>query len=305
MKKLFILLLISLFYYRAWSQQAEIKWSPFDDKDKKEALVVANEFMESYIKKDFQEAQKYMAKNEINYGGEIWLKPTEFIAMITDLRGNNEIKVDKILAYTMDDTEINPEIKDKALKLFRMFSNLSIFININLLDITENTTKNLCLNLNLDEDKNWIINCIIDISITMIENINYPKERFRVEVFKEEKFEIPIPTYFLKGQVLGSQTNYTLPGQTERDASLQVDYYEMKAPVSIMSYSWVQYLVSKYEHSDILIKYMPYGYKYEYFVKDQNGKLNKGITIAFESNKNLYSFSIFLLLRPIIKYGRM
>lgn len=293
MKKLSLILLLSFLILDVWTQQMDINWSPFGDKDKNYVIKKTEKFLKLYIDKDFQKALSYFDKNEINFGGYIWMKPQEFISMIQPLRGNNDLEVENIKAYTMNDTEKDPEVKSKTLKIYRVFSNLSIFVAVDLIDNTKHNKKTIYLNYNHNDENNWIISSFLDPTIGLVSNSSYPKERFRVESFENLKFSIPIPKDFSSKQVIEGQTNFILSGETERDAAIQVEWNEMKAPLNILSYNWVHYIIRQFDHSDILIKYMPYGYKYEYFVKDQNGDLNKGITVAFESNNKFVYIQYF------------
>lgn len=284
MNKLITILLTILLSNYVFSQQTEITWSQFSDKEKNEALKIAEKFMRTYAESDFQTMQKYLPTNEVNFGGDIWFPTQQFLQMVQSLRGKNLLDIGELKAYTMDDTEKNPDIKEKTLKIYRMFSNFSIFIVAEIIDKTKDVKKTICLNLNIDNDNNWIVSSFYDASVGLANNTSIPKNRFRIELFDSLNFEILIPKDFSNGQKNGSQTTYILPGKTERDAAIQIDNFELKAPVNILSYNWVQYIANQYEHSDILIKYMPYGYKYEYTVKDQEGNQNKGITTAFEVN---------------------
>jgi len=292
MKKVIIILLTILFSNLTFSQQTEIKWSPFGEKEKKEVLKIAKKFMDTYADNDFQSLQKMLPKDEINYGGDIWLKTQEFKQMLQSLRGKNQIEIGEIHAYTMNDTEKNPDIKEKTLKIYRMFSNFSIFVTAEIIDKSDDTKKTIYLNFNI-ENKNWVVSSYSDVSVGLINKTSLPKDRFRIESFDDLNFEIPVPKDFSKGKKMATQMTYVLKGETKRDAAIQVDNRKLKASVGILSYDWVQYVTTQYEHSDILIKYMPYGYKYEYFVKDENGISNKGITVAFESNKKFVYIQYF------------
>lgn len=293
MNKLITILVLFFLCNYLFSQQTEIKWSPFGDKEKKEALKIADKFMTAYVDNDFQALQKYIPAGEINFGGDFWFQTQQFVLMVQSLRGKNELKLGALKAYTMDDTEDNPDIKEKTLKIYRMFSNFSIFISAETIDKTKNTQKTIYLNLNLDDNKNWIVSSFLDTSIGLADNTSFPKDNFRTETFDSLSFDILIPKDFSEGQKTGSQTTYILTGNTDRDAAIQIDNFELKAPLDILSYNWVQYIANQYEHYDILIKYMPYGYKYEYTVKDQDGNLNKGITTAFVSNDRFVYIQYF------------
>lgn len=293
MNKLIKILFAILISSNLFSQQTEIKWSPFGDKEKNEALKIADKFMKTYVESDFQLMQKYIPSNEMNFGGDFWLKTQQFLQMIQSMRGKDNLELGKLIAYTMDDTENNLDIKEKTLKIYRMFSNFSIFVSAEIIDKTKDTKKTIYLNLNLDNNKNWIISSFLDTSVGLADNTSFPKDKFRTETFDSLDFEILIPKDFSKGQKTGSQTTYILAGNTDRDAAIQIDNFELKAPLDILSYNWVQYIVNQYEHYDILIKYLPYGYKYEYTVKDQDGNLNKGITTAFVSNDRFVYIQYF------------
>jgi hypothetical protein len=209
------------------------------------------------------------------------------------VRGENLLEIGDLKAYTMDDTEKNPDIKEKTLKIYRVFSNFSIFVTAETIDKIKDTKNLICLNLNHDNSKNWIVSSFFNTSVAMFNNTSFPKEKFRTELFDSLNFTIQIPKDFSNGQKNGTQTTYTLSGKTERDAAIQIDNFELKAPLDILSYNWVQYIANQYEHSDILIKYMPYGYKYEYTVKDQDGNQNKGITTTFETNDRFVYIQYF------------
>jgi hypothetical protein len=294
MNKLFPLLMISLLiHYKVNAQPIDIIWSPFGDKEKQEVIKVADKFMRTYVRSEFQNMQIYFSNDEVNYGGEVWLKTPQFISMIQTIRGKNDIEIGEIQAFTMDDTEKNPEIKAKSLKIFRVFSNCSIFVTVDLTDKTKDTNNTIFLNIIFDNDKNWVVNSFTDTSIKFSTTTKFPQERFRIESYHELKFDIPIPVDFSTGTKTRTQTSYILSGETDRDATIQIDWNELIAPVSILSYNWVQYIVNQYNYSDILIKYLPYGYTYEYFVKDQDGISNKGITTAFESNNKFVFIQYF------------
>lgn len=283
MNKLTTFFLTILISTSLFSQQTEIFWSPFGDKEKKEALMVADKFLRSYLDSDFQSIQDFIPSNEVNFGGNIWLPTQQFLQMVQQLRGKTQLEIGEISAYTMNDTEENPDIKEETLRIYRMFSNLSVFVTAEIIDKEKDTKKTIYLNLNLNDRKKWIISSFLDPTIGLADNSSFPKEKFRTENFDSLNFEILIPKNFSNGQRNGSQITYVLAGVTQRDAAIQVDNFVLKAPVDILSYNWVNYVVNKYEHSDIMIKYLPYGYKYEYTVKDQDGQISKGITVAFES----------------------
>jgi hypothetical protein len=301
MNKLAIIILTLMVCNQAFTQQTDIKWSPFGDKEKKEALIVAEKFISAYVNSDFQAIQNYIPANEINFGGDIWLTQQNFIQMIGQLRGKDQLLVGKIEAYTMDDSEKNPDLKKETLRIYRMFSNLSVFITAEIKDKEKNTSKSVFLNMSIDNNNNWVVSSFLDPSIGMAANTGVPKDRFRSESYDSLNFEILIPNEFSQAQRNGTQTTYLMPGNTSHDAAIQIDNYELKAPVNILSYNWVVYLTSQYDHSDILIKYMPYGYKYEYTLKDSNGNLNKGITTAFVSKNRFVCVQYFSFMETYNK----
>ena len=284
MYKIIIVVWAILFSHFSFAQETEITWSPFGEKEKESVLKVAEMFMEKYTESDFQSMLKFLPDDEVNYGGEVWLKTPEFIAMLKQLRGKDNLEVKSMNAYTMDDTEHNPDVKAKALKIYRMFSNLSIFVTVKMTDKTKSSSDVICLNFNLNDNKKWIVSSFLNTSVRFAAHDNFHKNKFRMESFDDLHFTLPVPKEFSQGDKEKKQITYILSGESNRDAAIQVGWYDLKAPVSVMSYHWVQYLLSQYDHSDILIKYMPNGYKFEYYLKDQNDNINKGITVGFKSH---------------------
>lgn len=293
MYKIIIVVWAVLFSHFTFAQETEITWSPLGEKEKESVLKVAEMFMKKYTESDFQSIQKFLPDDEVNYGGEVWLKTPEFLAMLKQLRGEDELAVKSMSAYTMDDTERNPDVKAKALKIYRMFSNLSVFVTVEITNKTESSSNVICLNFNLDDNKKWIVSSFLNTSVGFAAKDNFPKDKFRMEFIDDLHFTLPVPQGFSQGDKEKNQITYTLSGDTKRDAAIQVGWYDLKAPVGVMSYQWVQYLTSQYDHSDILIKYMPYGYKFEYYLKDQNDNLNKGITVGFKSHNEFVFVQYF------------
>jgi hypothetical protein len=270
MKKVLFTLMIIFLPSILLSQ--DFKWSmlPEDAPKKSESLI--NNFIKSF--NNSEDLTKYLPKKEGNFGGQIWMPIKDYVGFINKMIPR-PIESTHFEYYIFEDIENDSILKSKAVDLNRVFNNYSVMADgeINnrkttfILQPENDTYKITSLNI-------WdvgLVNKTSDLSV-------------KYDTIQEIKILIEIPTGF-EGPILeNGQINYYLKGRTIRDAAIQIMYSPRKAPINILTYSWVGHFISGYEHSDYEISYLPKGYVFKYELVDQNSNINKGITIGIENN---------------------
>ena len=271
MKKLiFVLLAISI---ASTLHSQDIELSALPKKSIKETEKIINEFIKAINQGD--EIESFFNSNEVNYGGAIWMKPVEFVNFIKSLFPIPANDVN--LNYgTFDIVEMNESLKEKAIKLNRIFNNFSV--------IADGSINNKEVTFILQPENNQLkIKSITfwDIALVGNESVNLSN----YDTISDLGMTILIPDKFEGPFREGEQINYFLKGETQRDAVIQIMYLPKTAPINLVTYSWVEYITSSYKRSPFEISYLSNGYIYRYEVIGDDKVINKGISVGIENDK--------------------
>lgn len=248
------------------------KWSMLPDNSKKKA----DKTVSSFIKAINQNADltTFFTGNEANYAGQIWMplnQYTKFIKSILPTR----IDSAKFEFFDFDDVDSSQLIKAKAHEFSRVFNNFSILA----LGTVNNKEATLILQPVNSDIRIYSIT-IGDVGL----QINDQKSDLNFDSIPIIKMAIAIPPDFEGPFTEKEMIIYTLRGETERDAIIQIMSFPKKAPIKLICEQWVNYITSDYKRSDFEISYFLNGYKFDYEVVDQNNSINKGITVSLENN---------------------
>ena len=292
---LFLLILIS---FVSFSQ--ELVLSPFNETDRKEATEISYEIISVLNDKTVDNLDKYLSGTETNINGQLWLKHNNFKGMLSSVIKHRTYFKDTLISYTFDEV-INSEKKKEISKILnRTFSSNNMLISGKYIDLKDSARYDF--NLVLGKFNNyWKLTSIhlSDVKLVMENDEKLPNHR--IENLEEFGLEIPIPNKFSEKQIENDMVTFTLPGETPRDAVIQIFSGEKKAPIEFFTYKWAEYTaLSKYSTSNFFAKLHPNGIIYEYFLIDQDGNENKGISVGLEKENKVifiqfYSFSLKIL----------
>lgn len=271
MRKILTLCFLLLITHYIFAQ--EIKLSALPDNSKKEAEKVVSKFIKAI--KGNNDLTPFITSNEANYGGAIWMPTDEFIRFLKPILPS-PIKNSSFKYYTFDEVEQDSLVKNKAIKLNRVYNNFSIFA----LGTINEKKVSLILQPNEDKLKIYSLN-IAEVGLAQknIQNI------VQTDTLKDINIALKIPNGFSKTEEQNGQVTYIMRGETPRDAAIQIMYFEKRAPINIISYKWVEHITSSYRKSEYEISYLPNGYIYKYELIDQDDNLNKGISVGIENSE--------------------
>jgi len=239
---------------------------------KKKAEKTVSNFVDAINKN--QDISKYFTSKEANYGGQIWMPLNEYAKFIKSILPK-QIDSLKLIYYNFDDVESDELIKAKALELNRVFNNFSIIAS------GKFNSQNITLVLQP-------VNSDIKIYSITVESVALKMASKEIDAFYDTipniQLALSIPKGF-EGPINEKEMiSYTLKGNTERDAIIQIMYLNQKAPINVITEKWAQHITSGYKRSEFEISYLLNGYIFNYEIIDAENNVNKGITIGIEHN---------------------
>ena len=139
--------------------------------------------------------------------------------------------------------------------------------------------------------------------------MNIDTDMFREENISDIGILIPIPKEFDRSDNINGQTIYYYEGKSGRDAAFQIMMDDLKAKIYYYTYKFVEHNNQQFKMSNLVVKYIPAGIKYEYEVVDpSSGSSNKGITVGIERSGKVvliqyYSFlNVYKRIKPKVDY---
>ena len=289
--KTITLFLLSFLSFVSFSQ--ELALSPFNETEREEALEISYEIISILNDKTVDNLDKYLSGTETNINGQLWLKHNNFKGMLSSVIKHKTYFKDTLISYTFDEVINSEKKKEISEKLNRTFSSNNMLISGKYIDLKDSARYDF--NLVLGKFNNyWKLTSIhlSDVKLVMENSENLPNHR--IENLEEFGLEIPIPNKFSERKLENDMITFTLAGETPRDAAIQIFAGEKKAPIELFTYKWAEYIaLSKFSSSNFIAKLHPNGIIYEYFLIDQDGNENKGISVGLEKENKVIIIQYF------------
>lgn len=314
MEKFLLIFILLLIVNIAFATEG-IQWTRFTQDDKNEVIEISTKFLKAFEERDKLTIKSMLCPDEMNFGGEIWMPTDGFIGFLQAIQGNKDFEYSNLRAFVFDDCETSQEAKDYAMKIYRIFDNRKIFTVYDLIIHSERGIQKSFVGTlyykDLQNDK-WIITSLFGFNTDLsIKGSGCPcrKERWKIEEFPDYGIKVPMLKSFSIKETIGNIINFYMPRETSKDAVYKIFSVELSSPINVLSYKWVELFLKDKQHSEIKIKYLPYGYLYEFDFIDDDGRSNKGIIIAIENkNKAIFvqyfsSLEVYDKIRTDIEYS--
>ena len=282
-------------------------WSDMTLEDKNQAINIANQFIEYTETNNLSGLKELSSKNKIFAGDGIWIQFREIESAFEDISNTVDFSKSEIYAYTFDeflDDHINNSL---IIKSHEVLDNHSILIVFNFKK--GGNDKNCLLSIRKNRNSTWEINGIIGLFSNLKSGSGLDKGLFHEEKISEAGITIPIPKEFDKSDNINGQTIFYYEGKSGRDAAIQIMIDELKAKIYYYTYKFVEHNNQQFKLSNLIVKYIPAGIKYEYEVIDPSGATNKGITVGIEKSGKVvliqyYSFlNVYNKIKPKVDYA--
>lgn len=278
--RLYLIALLSLCVFYTHAQ--DIQLSALEPNLVLSCDDLVEDFIEAYNQGD--EIKSYLTPGEANFGGKVWMPIDGFVGFLSQLVPKPVNSYD-LKYYTIDDVDMNEDLKEIAIKLSRVFNNYSVLAHGEI----NGREASIVLNQQGGEMKIYSIT-IWDIPLMM----NNVSEVSPKDTIKRLNIALDIPDSFIKDSVQQNNfISYVKSGETERDETIQIINNPKQAPLNIITYKWAEYVTSPYRRSDFDISYLPNGYIYQYEVIDDNDRVNKGITVGIEHEGQIIFIQYF------------
>ncbi len=290
MKKIWAIILILVVAQAVPAQK--IFWSDLTREDVLQAVETGQIFF-SDLQMGKRDSLKYfISEDSIYVGAHRWIDRDLFLDMATERAEKISFQNMQLTGYRFDDFLDNYDQNEILEKVYPVFDNHSVLI---LMNYQFNRSMEQALLVLKKNDSQWTISGFHGLGLypenTSVQELS--RHEFRMEKIGEAGIVIPIPIDFSDADRLEDQVNFYLPGETERDAVIQVLIDELKAKVYYYIYKFVEFSNQQYELSDLVVRYLPFGILFEYTVMDSNGSKNKGITVGLESENKMVVIQLY------------
>ncbi len=257
-------------------------WSDMTLEDKDQAINITNQFIEYAGTANLSGLEKLSAKDKIFIGNGHWIDFREIKPGFDGISNSVDFSISETYAYTFDeflDNHINNPLINKC---YEVFDNHSVLVIFNFK--RHGNIEDCLLSIKKNRKSTWEIQGIIG----LFSNLGSSSE-MDIDLFQEEKISdigisIPIPKEFDKSDNIDGQTIFYYEGKSGRDAAIQIMMDDLKAKIYYYTYKFVEHNNQQFKMSNLIVKYIPAGIKYEYEVIDPSGASNKGITVGIEKS---------------------
>jgi len=283
-------------------------WSDMTLEDKEQAIKIANQFREFVQSANFNDLKGLIAKDKIYAGDGQWIDYGEIKLELEGITNSVDFSISESYAYTfdefLDDHTNNTLIK----KCYEVFDNHSVLVVFNFKK--DGKIEDCLLSIKKNRNSTWEIQGIIGMFSMLSSNLNVDKDLFHEEKISDAGIIIPVPKEFNKSDYINGQTIFYYEGKSGRDAAFQIMVDELKAKIYYYTFKFVEHNNQQFKMSNLVVKYVPAGIKYEYEVIDpSSGTSNKGITVGIERSGKVvliqyYSFlNVYKKIKPKIDYA--
>jgi len=282
-------------------------WNDMTADDKEYAIEIADKFKEYVHSANTADLRKLVSEGKVYTGNGQWIVRKEVYSELMKLSNSADFSMSESYAYTFDEFLDNHTDNLLIGRCYDVFDNHSVLVVFNF--EKDGKIEECLLSIRKNRNSTWKITGIIG----MISNANYSMN-VDTNLFREEKItdigiSISIPREFDKSDHINGQTIYYYEGKSGRDAALQVMMDDLKAKIYYYTYKFVEHNNQQFKMSNLIVKYVPSGIKYEYEVIDPStGTTNKGITVGMERSGKVvliqyYSFlNVYNKLKSKVDY---
>lgn len=295
-KKIIFISLLTLLPLLLLSAAQDNRWSPFTYTDKREAKTLAINFFRDFNENRFYEIKKMLPAVEMNYSGELWMSTPKFLYFLGVIRERGAVDFDNIRVYTFDDCENEPEGKNYALGMYRVFDSRSI-LTVTDISFRDEKTKTVTyagiLFRKTTDGKNWYIASISGFDVKE-KGATVPRpgkpEDWTAVIIPGLDIEMPIPAQFSEKKSGNELFELKIAGPDRGRASYQIMAVKSRRPLIDDAGWWIKKMLSGKRISLLRAKYLPCGYWFECEMLDRNDRENKIIIVALKKKK----YSVFI-----------
>jgi len=249
--------------------------------DKEQAIKHADQFRELIKSANMNDLKEMIATDKIYTGNGQWIDYGEVKLKLESITNSVDFSVSESSAYTFDEFLDDHTNNIMISKCYEVFDNHSILVAFNFKKDRQN--EDCLLSIKKNRNSTWEIQGIIGLFSMGYPNLNVDKALFYEEKISDAGIIIPVPKEFNKSDYINGQTIFYYEGKSGRDAAFQIMVDELKAKIYYYTFKFVEHNNQQFKMSNLVVKYIPAGIKYEYEVIDPgSGISNKGITVGIE-----------------------
>jgi len=282
-------------------------WIDMNQEDKDQAINIANQFIEYAGTANLSGLEKLTTKDKIFTGNGLWVDFREMKPGFEGISNSIDFSISETYAYTFDeflDDHINNLLINKC---YEVFDNHSVLVIFNFKK--DGKIEDCLLSIKKNRNSTWEIHGIIGWFSNLGSSSDMDMDLFKEEKISDAEISIPIPKEFDKSDNINGQTIFYYEGKSGRDAAIQIMTDELKAKIYYYTYKFVEHNNQQFKMSNLIVKYIPAGIKYEYEVIDTDGASNKGITVGIERSGKVvliqyYSFfNVYNKIKSKVDYA--
>jgi hypothetical protein len=256
-------------------------WNDMTIDDKEHAIEIADQFREFVQSSDSKNLQKLISDDMIYTGNGQWVNYDDVNLELEKLSNSIDFSMSESYAYTFDEFLDNHTSNLLIGRCYDVFDNHSILVVFNF--EKDGKIEDCLLSIKKNRNSTWEIQGVIGLFSKTDSGKKDETDMFREERISDIGILIPVPLEFDKSDHINGQTIFYYEGKSGRDAAIQVMMDDLKAKIYYYTYKFVEHNNQQFRMSNLVVKYVPAGIKYEYEVIDPStGTSNKGITVGIE-----------------------
>jgi hypothetical protein len=282
-------------------------WNDMTIDDKEHAINIAEKFRELVQSANIEDLRMLISEGKVYTGNGQWISHEDVNSELKKISNSIDFSISESFAYTFDEFLDNHTNNLLIGRCYEVFDNHSVLVVFN---FQKNGKIDDCL-LSIRKNRNltWEIQGIIGLFSKTNSGVNVNTDLFREEKIADIGISISIPKEFDKSDHINGQTIYYYEGKSGRDAAFQIMMDDLKAKIYYYTYKFVEHNNQQFKMSNLIVKYIPAGIKYEYEVIDPStGISNKGITVGMEKSSKVvliqyYSFlNVYKKIKSRVDY---
>ena len=280
------IVIISGLYTSSIAQR--VYWSDLTTNDRNNAIELTKAFLSDLNEGKTDSLINMFCPGESYYAARNQMTAESLIELVTTISTGKKYDKIEYESYLFDDFLEDFTTSEMVGKIYPVFDNHSILVHA----ITEQSERreDALIILRNCNNKGFKIISIEFVGIPV--ELNLPDSESaascREEKVRDAGISFCIPEDFSGPEELPGQVNFSLSGETERDAVWQVMIDTNSARIHYYTYKFVEHMNLQYKLSGLIASYVPEGIKFEYEVIDPYGTSNKGITIGISARgKNI------------------
>ncbi len=256
-------------------------WNDMTADDKEYAIEIADKFKEYVHSANIEDLRKLIFEGIVYTGNGEWINHEDVYPELKKLSNSVDFSTSDSFAYTFDEFLDNHTNNILIGRCYDVFDNHSVLVVFNF--EKDGKIEECLLSIRKKRNSTWKIHGIIGLLSNTNSRMNVDTNLFREEKISDIGISIPVPKEFDKSDHINGQTIYYYEGKSGRDAAIQVMTDDLKAKIYYYTYKFVEHNNQQFKMSNLVVKYVPAGIKYEYEVIDPStGTSNKGITVGME-----------------------